>query len=67
MATSADAAAAMLEAMTNSPGVVEVQTDGLRAKIDPGELEHMERRAARESSPRTRPISASMDMSRCMP
>jgi hypothetical protein len=54
---------ALKEAIANSPGVTEIQVDGMRAKIDVSQLDYWERRAAREESPRTRPISATIDLS----
>ena len=63
MPTAQEIVDTMKSALANSPGLSEVAVDGLRGKIDIKQLPFWERRAAREASPKTRPIASSIDLS----
>jgi len=54
---------ALKEALLASPGVSEITVDGIKVVVDYKQLDWWERRAAREESPSTRPIAASVNLS----
>ena len=63
MATAAEVVATLKDALAVSPGVKEITVDGLKVVLEPGSLDYWEKRAAREASPKTRPICATIDLS----
>ena len=54
---------ALKEALLASPGVSEITVDGIKVVVDYKQLDWWERRVAREESPSTRPIAASVNLS----
>lgn len=54
---------ALKAALLASPGVTRIEVDGMEVEVDLRQLDYWERRAARESSPSTRPIASSIDLS----
>ena len=62
--TAAEVVTTLKAALAVSPGVKEITVDGMKIVIDgPNALDYWEKRAAREASPKTRPISATIDLS----
>ncbi len=55
---------ALKAALLASPGVQRIEVDGLEVEVDLTQLDYWERRAAREASPSTRPIAASIRLNR---
>jgi len=55
MKTAAEIAELIQDMMSSSPGISELTVDGMHIKIDQTSLDRWERRAGRESIPKTRP------------
>ena len=63
MKTSAEIAALIQEISSSSPDMKEITVDGIKYVRDLTALDRWERRAAREASPATRPVSATINVS----
>jgi len=63
MATASEVVTTIKESLAGSPGITEIVVDGIRVKIDRAALDYWEKRAAKEASPSTRPVAATIDLS----